>query len=250
MTHFRKILGAAAAALLLSGAVGASNAAWIIDAGNLTQGQNSITLDVSTINGNTEGPIVDVTASTNFKQKNTPGGRIAVGTQGGQVDGEIGSIGTGEHITFSFDRPVFLSQFTIAWLFPDGQYGDVGNEIAVFTVDGQRFELEATGFTSGVLRNSIGDVILDTGSLGGISVLEQAKEPHGGVFQLSAANIFGNFSTLVLQGSEPAMGHQGSDFSFVSMEGAAVIPVPAALPLMVTGLAALGLLRWRRRRDA
>ena len=56
-------------------------------------------------------------------------------------------------------------------------------------------------------------------------------QKSGGVWAVSGASIFGDFDTLRLFGgddlSAPAAGAADSDFSFVSAEGAAVVPVPA-----------------------
>jgi hypothetical protein len=74
-------------------------------------------------------------------------------------------------------------------------------------------------------------------------------------FALSGANIGSGLFSFV---SSPGVGFCGS-FSFPCVNGSlqiesiavlVVTPLPASLPLFATGLGALGLLGWRRKRKA
>lgn len=239
-----KVLGAsalaAAVAIVMGLSTPASAASWLFDANDLTAGSTPQVVDLSTVNGNTSGPVVTVTSASNLSFKNTAVG-AAIGTAT-RVNGEID---TGPSVFFTFDQAVSLTEFTIAWLFPNGQYGDSGDEVASFrTYDGNdnvlgTFTLRATGFTTAIFS-----------APGVVENLHLAKSPHHGVWRVSGDNLFGNFTKLELSGSQltnTSGTASGSDFSFVSVRGATVVPVPAALPLMVIGLGALGLLAKRRR---
>lgn len=241
-------IGLALAISAFSGSAASAATVWLFDADDLRAGRNSKSqvVDLSTKNGNISGPEVTVTSKKNLKFKNTAIGK-AIGTNGG-VRGEID---TGPSVFFDFDREVFFNEFTVAWLFPDGQYGDKGDEVALFkTYDANdslldSFTLRATDFTTGAFSG-----------VGTVENLHIAKKPGDGVWKISGDNIFGNFSKLELSGSTITNNSgksSGSDFSFFSAQGAgtiAPVPVPAALPLLASALGGLGLLSWRRKQNA
>ena len=60
-----------------------------------------------------------------------------VGVSGGNVTGEIDPNGAGgvssEKISFVWDVPVIVDSLSISFLYPDGQFGDDGNEQALVT---------------------------------------------------------------------------------------------------------------------
>lgn len=242
-----------AAGMLVTGST-AFAANWSLNATDIATGVNSTTVNIS------GGPIVDVSVQTGrtIQPKTTQLGRATRGTSGG-VNGEIDV--PPDFFDLDFSENVFLSSLTIAWLFPDGEYNDQGNEVAVFeTYDASGnlladFFLEAQSATGAQLFT---DSTLST-LVAGVTVnnieLAQDGSPgpaRGGVWELIGTSIFGNFDTLRLVGGDKdqIFGSRDSDFSFVNASGAVVVPVPAALPLMVAGLGLLGLVRSRRKRIA
>lgn len=241
MKFFGKLASAAVVVMGMSSPAFAAN--WLFDANDLVAGATPQTVDLSTVNGNTSGPSVTVLSDSNLSFKNTAVG-AAIGTAT-RVNGEID---TGPSVFFSFDQAVSLTEFTVAWLFPNGQYGDNGDEVASFrTYDAgnnvlNTFTLRATGFTTAIFS-----------APGVVTNLHQAKSPDDGVWRISGDDLFGTFTKLELSGSlltNTSGNASGSDFSFMSARGATVVPVPAALPLMVFGLGAIGMIARKRKSRA
>lgn len=240
MNKFGSVAWATAIAVVVGFSSPASAANWLFDADDLLAGATPQIVNLGAVNGNTSGPTVTVTSGSNLSFKNA-GSTVAIGTQSG-VNGEID---TGPSVFMTFDQTVSLTEMTIAWLFPNGQYGDSGNEVASFrTYDAgglflNEFTLEATGFED-ALFSGIGDV----------ANLSPAQSPLFGIWKITGLDIFGAFSILELSGSvinNQTGNSSGADFSFVSARGASVVPVPAALPLMLLGIGAFGLVAKRRR---
>jgi len=260
-----------AAGLMVTGST-AFAANWTLDAvTDIVPGAQSRTVTVAA------GLDVTVSVPTNelIKSKNFTvfSGGKAIGTTD-SPDGEIDI--SPDFMNFDFTNDVFLSSITIGFLFPDGEHNDVGDEVAVFkTFDSlgnelNDFYLQATGATEATLYDSydsgtsiLSGVLAETGVAGLINVTNlshaldgnsDSPDPKGdGVWEISGTNIFGDFDTLKLFGlDKPPVGggSKDSDFSFVTASGAAVVPVPAALPLMMAGLGLLGLVRSRRKRIA
>jgi hypothetical protein len=73
---------------------------------------------------------------------------------------------------------------------------------------------------------------------------------NGGVFFPAILPRTLDVSTSSLASFLGGPGHVDYSITISLPEGAYVTPLPAALPLFVTGLAALGLLGWRRKRKA
>lgn len=237
----------------------ASAANWNLNATDIATGVNSTTVNII------DGPTVEVSVQTGRtiqgKTTHSPHFTQTRGTSGG-VNGEIDV--SPDFFDLDFDVDVFLNELTLAWLFPDGEYGDHGNEVAVIqTFDSagnflNDFFLEAKSPISAQLFTDSGLTTLVAGAA--VTNLEIALDGNndggasksGGVWQITGASIFGNFDTLRLVGGDdlavPATGSADSDFSFVSASGAAVVPVPAALPLLGSALAGFALLGWRRKR--
>ena len=237
----------------------ASAATWSLNAADIATGVNSTTVNIA------DGPSVDITVKAGRviqgKTTHAPFFTQTRGTSGG-VAGEIDV--ADDFFDLDFSENVFLTEFRVAWLFPDGEYGDQGNEVAIFqTFDAsgnllEDFFLEAqTKTTAGLYTDDTLTTLVAGVTVTNIEIAQDGSggdQKSGGVWAVSGASIFGDFDTLRLFGgddlSAPAAGAADSDFSFVSAEGAAVVPVPAALPLMLTALAGFGLMGWRRRRLA
>lgn len=267
-----KLLAGSALALAVS--TGGANAAWVLDADDIALGSNTAFVDIATVNGNTSGPGVDIMAGPGRKisSKTTQGSNeLTIGTSHGvhgEIDAGDGIGGADDFLSFDFSRNIFLESLTLAFLYPDGEFGDKGNEVAVIDIDGQQqFYLEAqtsgsatiysdffgTGHANNQeaagLKVNLIDLAIDGRNDGGLGA-------RGGIWEIvadapAAASLFGDFDTLKLFGStlnNTSGNGSGSDFSFVSLSGAAsVVPVPAALPLMATGLMGLALLGRRRK---
>lgn len=234
---------ATALAALVTVSTPSMAANWLFDANDLSAGATPQTVDLSTVNGNLSGPSVTVFSDSNLSFKNTAVG-AAIGTAT-RVNGEID---TGPSVFFTFDEAVTLSELTVAWLFPDGQYGDNGDEVASFrTYDAadnvlDTFTLRATGFTTAVFS-----------APGVVTNLHRAEAPDDGVWRIAGLDLFGAFTKLELSGSlltNTSGNSSGSDFSFVSARGATVVPVPAALPMFILGIGAIGLVAKRRKKRA
>lgn len=252
------VSGVCGVALMASATV-ASAANWTLNASEIATGVNSTTVNI------TDGPTVDITVKAGRtiqgKTTHSPFFTQTRGTSGG-VGGEIDV--ADDFFDLDFDTNVFLTEFRVAWLFPDGEYGDQGNEVAIFqTFDASGSLLEDffLAAESKTTANLYTDDTLTTLVVGAtVSNIEIAQDgsggdtKSGGVWSVAGGSIFGTFDTLRLFGGDdlsvPASGAADSDFSFVSAAGAAVVPVPAALPLMLTALAGFGLLGWRRKRNA
>ncbi|RVU34852.1 hypothetical protein EOI86_18605 [Hwanghaeella grinnelliae] len=240
-----------AAGMMVTGST-AFAANWTLNATDIATGVNSTNINIS------GGPSVEVSVQSGrtIQPKTTPANTQTRGTSGG-VNGEIDV--SPDFFDLDFSEDVFLSKLTVAWLFPDGEYSDVGNEVAVFeTYDAggnliADFFLEAQSptdaqiFTDASLSTLVAGVTVNN-----IELAQDSNPKSGGVWELIGASIFGDFDTLRLVGGDKDKieGSRDSDFSFVGAEGAVVVPVPAALPLMAAGLGLLGLARSRRKRIA
>jgi len=253
------ILGGVSGAFLLASASVASAANWTLTASQIATGVNSTTVNI------TDGPSVEVSVSDGRtiepKTTHSPFFTETRGTSGG-VNGEIDV--ANDFFDLDFSENVFLSELRVAWLFPNGEYGDQGNEVAIFqTFDSsgnllEDFFLEAqTKTTAKLYTDDTLSVLVAGATVTNIEIAQDGSggdTKSGGVWSITGLSILGTFDTLRLFGgddlSAPAAGAADSDFSFVSASGAAAVPVPAALPLFMTALAGFGLLGWRRKRSA
>lgn len=121
-------LYAIAGCVLLGTSVSHAN---VITYDQLASGQNSAFLSAidSTVTVNALGG--------SFETK-TVAGFTATGLSGGSVSGEI----DGEQaLTFLFAQPVSVTSLTIAFLYTAGHYGDLYNEVALFSTDRGWFTL-------------------------------------------------------------------------------------------------------------
>ncbi|MEQ9488658.1 MAG: VPLPA-CTERM sorting domain-containing protein [Alphaproteobacteria bacterium] len=258
------IVSGVCGAMLVASASVASAANWSLEASDIFTGQNSRTIDID------DGPQVVVSVQQGRviqgKETHAPYYTQTRGTSGpGGVPGEIDV--SPDYFDLDFDTDVFLSELTVAWLFPDGEYGDHGNEVAIFQtfsansidplntfyLEAQEHEVAKLYSDSG-LNNLVDGVIVENLEIAWDGVNDDGPK-SGGVWKISSlTSIFGDFDRLRLVGGDDlsvlASGAADSDFSFVSASGAAVVPVPAALPLLGTALAGFALVGWRRKRLA
>ena len=127
--------------------------------------------------------------------------------------------------------------------------GDTNN--GTFTAPGDlnslQFNIDGHVFTLGQATSGSGQVLLD--GTGDLTSIDYKTAAIGLWVTLQAAGIVYNYKDLATghfsQGLITAVLHPGS-----ADEGLASTPLPGALPLFATGLGALGLLGWRRKRKA
>jgi hypothetical protein len=171
---------------------------------------------------------ITVTASSaprNFARK-TINGFTGVGVAGGNVNAEIDS---NESITFTFSSAVNINSLSIAFLYADGNFNDVGNESAHIFGDANKQVLAVTSINTGTWSGS-GTLTNDSAS----------SNAGGGAWTVSGTDIFGGAVTQVTlrpgnQGPNATFG----DYSFRSISFTAV-PAPGAGALAGMGLLSIG----------
>lgn len=168
----------------------------------------------------------------------TVDGYLGLGVSGG-VNGEIS---IEQSITFNFDTAQTINSVSLNALFADGNYGDVGNEVAQITA--------YSGSTSWTYTLTAGvDSAVWTG-LGSVSGLEAnaGLQGNGGVWEI--INPFGDVAidslvfTSLHNGIADNAGSQNSDYGVQGISTTAT-PIPAAAWLLGSGL--FGLIGLRRR---
>lgn len=136
----------------------------------------------------------------------------------------------------------------------DGSFFEIGFGSTVDLTFGTLFDTETTIFevTFGDPAGFPEAAIIYAG-LGGsfqlVTILLSNLDAQNGAI-LSLAGLNGPFDTIRIQdASSPIRNAQTGGFDIDSVRVSAV-PLPAALPLMGAGFAALGFIGWRRRRKA
>lgn len=222
----------AVAAATLTALSGAASAATITHA-DLPNGSNLVNL-------NLDGVGVAISAPVRTFKSKTVNGTTATGIAGGAVDGEID--GRDEAIVFTFTEPVAIDTLSVAFLYTDGNFGDVGDEVAKFVTSLGDFTLTATTGTVGTWN----------GPSGAVTNVSIATQAGGGEWLIEATirnlqGIFGGpITSMELRSGEPGAQGKYSDFSFVSTSFVREVPAPGSIALV----GAAGLLTFTRRRRA
>lgn len=206
-------------------AASSASADFIINHSDLPAGQNSAAFSFA--EGNVQVDVASI--GGNFASKNAHG-VAGMGISGGSVHGEIDGE---EMMSFIFSEPVIITELEIAYLYTAGNFGDVWNEVALFSTDIGDFTLEASEPTSG-----------DWTGFGTLTNVSPGEEHDGGAWRVSGEDIFGGAITSLSLMSGNAGNHaKYGDFSFVNMQSAQ-LPTPGAFALMF----AAGLVGCSRRR--
>lgn len=187
-----------------------------------------------------DGVNVTVSASVRSFKSKTVNGRSGVGIAGGAVDGEID--GATEAIEFAFSEPVTIDALCVSFLYTDGNFGDVGDEVARFVTDLGDFTLIATTASSATWTSpsgAVSNISLGNNSGGGEWLLATTFRDAGGIFG-------GPITSLELRSGVPGAQGKFSDFAFVTTTFSASLPTPGAGAL----LGAAGLVAASRRRRA
>ncbi len=229
---------ATAAALLL--ATASTSLAGVINASNVPveMGTSYANLGFATITA--EGSGVDAT----FHAK-TVGAYTGFGIGGGYADAEIDL--NGEKLTIEYAAPTVITELIFAFLYPNGGWSDVVNEIARVTVVSPTSlvgELTATGSTTATW----------TGSGSTVENLASAVAESGGVWRIT--NPFGSTAVQKIEFTAVAVGggpsdSTNSDYGIVSISDAdGEVPEPASAALTGLGLilATFGARKLRGRR--
>ena len=217
---------AASAALVV---IAQTASAVVIDYTDIPDGGTAVNLVL--------GPVsVDVTAPVREFEYKTVNGVTGVGIEGGAVDGEIDN---DESIDFAFSEGVYLNTIQVCFLYTDGNFGDVIDEIAKFVTDAGTWTLTATSATVGTW----------TGPAGTVTNVSIATEAGGASWIIDApgTGIFGAaITSLSLQSGYPSTYAKKADYSFQNLDFSREVPAPGALACM----AAAGLVCLTRRRQA
>lgn len=237
--HVRAWLSLLAVTGLLLATASISSAG-VIDASNLPveMGTSYANLGFATVTA--EGSGVDAT----FHAK-TVGAYTGFGIGGGFADAEIDL--NGEKLTIEYSSPTVITELIFAFLYPNGGWSDVVNEVARVTVVSPTSlvgELTATGSTTATW----------TGSGSAVVNLAAAVAESGGVWRIT--NPFGSTAVQKIEFTAVAVvggpnDSTNSDFGIVSITDAGgEVPEPASAALTGLGLilAAVGARRLRGRR--
>lgn len=217
---------AASAALVV---VAQSASAVTINYTDLPAGSNAANLVLGPVSVAVTSPV------RNFEYK-TVNGVTGVGISGGAVSGEIDN---DESIDFDFSEGVYLNTLQVCFLYTDGNFGDVIDEIAKIVTDVGTWTLTATSATVGTW----------SGPAGTVTNVSIATEAGGASWIIDAPGdgIFGQaITSLSLQSGFPSTQSKKADYAFQSLDFSREIPSPGALACM----AAAGLVGLTRRRSA
>ncbi|CAN5758716.1 hypothetical protein BH11PLA1_BH11PLA1_21460 [soil metagenome] len=178
------------------------------------------------------GVTITVDASPRNFARKTVNGLTGIGIADGNVTGEIDS---SEYLRFTFSSAVKITGLSIAFLYADGNFGDVGNESAFIFANNAKYTLGVSTATSGTWTGG-----------GTISNDSIANNSGGGGWVIAGNDIFSLGQTVTqidLKAGNIGPNATYGDYAFRSVSW--VVPAPG------TGaLAGLGLLAAARRRRA
>jgi hypothetical protein len=189
---------------------------------------NGVTVNISAIltDGNTNTRTITQT-SNGLGVRTTDGG-------GGGFANEVDNIGPDEALVFDFGVP---ASFAGGSLRLAGNFFGIFDQYQVFGGN----TLPVSGFSSfgGIVSAGFTSLVSDVGCDGGN--LEVCTE----TFSLSNLGVF---RYLIV--AAPGTGGSNDSFAVKGLTGVSPIPVPAALPLLASGVACFAWLRRTKRRQA
>lgn len=114
-----------------------------------------------------------------------------------------------------------------------------------FNFTAPEFDGLASGTTVGASFDFLGVPVLEYGKLVWDEKLIELAFGNGGLLQISLSDVIFNKGFLGTSSGEFWGATVSADFTLVS-DSTAVIPLPAGLPLLLSGMGGLAFLRWRR----
>ena len=131
---------------------------FLLSFGLVATSQAGLVLATDGFSGNSKvyGDGTTVTSTNGDFSTKSIAGVTGLGVGGGAVGAEIDAyaIGGKEAITVTFPTAVQLDYLSVAFLYPNGEFGDSVNESAFIVFDGNQYILTATGSTTATWTGS------------------------------------------------------------------------------------------------